>query len=299
MSKESFLRALARYTVFAFAGVAAIAAAAATNSTAHPVLNAVLLNLGLVSVAVVLIDILWRLAGGNPVEEQIVSLGSEVNRLARTVDAIQNTRSVGLESVFDCTGNFGGQADWLALIERAGQHVDLMGRALEGWVRPNEIISLIERKIVKEGVTFRWLVMSEDNRYLSLLEEGGSLLTERVSHKLPSVYERLWAVRDKLPKDKHSSLQVRVFSNEPLYCSVVRIDDRFLVTPYLAVVGARDCPLICFSGGQSPWARSIGAEFEHVWTGAQDLFSLPRKARNNPPNQPAVDRPPASASPGT
>jgi hypothetical protein len=290
------MQAFARYSLFAFAGVAAIAAGAAIDSSAHPVLRAVLLDLGLISVAVVLIDALWRLAGGNPVEEQIASLQSEINRLGKTVDVIQNTRAVGLESVFDCTGNFGGQADWLDLIEQAGQRVDLMGRALEGWVRPNEISSLLARKIVSENVKFRWLVMSEDNRYLRLLEEGGMLLTERVSHKLPSVYERLRAVRDLLPADKRSNLQVRLFSNEPLYCSVVRVDNRFLVTPYLAAVGSRDCPLICFSGEHSPWARSIGAEFEHVWKGAEDLFSS--VAHNEkPPNQPAAAGPRASASP--
>jgi hypothetical protein len=291
------MQAFARYSLFAFAGVAAIAAAAAIDSTLHPVLNAVLLDLGLVSVAVVLIDALWRLAGGNPVEEQIASLGSEINRLGQTVDVIQNTRSVGLESVFDCTGNFGGQADWLGLIEQAGQRMDLMGRALENWVRPNEISSLLVRKIVSEDVKFRWLVMSENNRYLRLLEEGGMLLTERVSHKLPSVYERLRAVRDLLPEDKRSNLQVRLFSNEPLYCSVIRIDNRFLVTPYLAVVGARDCPLICFSGEHSPWARSFGGEFEHVWKGAQDLFSSRVAGNETPPNQPAAGGPPASALP--
>lgn len=266
------------YVVFTLVGLTAIAWSAATDSTANPTIHDVLLNLGLVAIAVVVIEALWRLAGGNPAEDQVMDFRKEISRLSQHVDIIQKTRAVGLHSVYDCTASF-GKANWMKLIQESTATFDVMGRALSNWVRPHEIDDLIANKIVKDGVTFRWLIMSEENSFLRLLEEEGTSLNEKVRPKLSMVYQRLWEIRDHLEKKSSESLdklKVRVFSNVPLYCSLVRSDDLFLVTPYLSSADAQDCPLYCFRGERSPWAAATSTEFDQIWWNATDLFSLPR-----------------------
>lgn len=67
-------------------------------------------------------------------------------------------------------------------------------------------------------------------------------------------------------------LQVRVFERVPLYCSVLRVDDRYFVTPYLQSAAARTAPLLILEDKSLPWTSAYHNEFETVWETARDLW---------------------------
>ena len=54
----------------------------------HPMAQSVLFNLGIVTVSVTLLDVLWRLAGGDPLQARFAELSEQVDRLSRTVDVM-------------------------------------------------------------------------------------------------------------------------------------------------------------------------------------------------------------------
>ena len=227
----------------------------------------------MVVVSVAILDLLWNVAGGNPVEEQIRALSEQVERLSHTVDVIENAKQVGLHSVTSCTGDFGGKSEWFELMESASGSMDLMGRTLHEWIRAPELDEILNRKICSDNVSFRWLLMSPRNPHLTQLEEAGELIGESLGRKLDLVAKRLTEIRAGLPEDRRNQLQVRLFSDVPLYCSTLRIDDHFVVTPYLQSVASRNSPMIRLQGGTTAWARSYNREFEMVWDAADDLFS--------------------------
>ena len=280
-----------RNALFTAIGISLLLVAYVVDAQGYQMGHAVLFNLGIVTVSVALLDLLWRLAGGNPVhghiaklstqiQRQIGDLCNQIERLTRTLDVIENAKTIGLEAVHDCAGNYGAKQEWFRIMEEAHASMDLMGRTLYEWIRAPDLEEIVIRKIENEGILFRWLLMDPENDHLSWLEEDGGTIGETLSKKIIPVCERLKAIRAKLGQDNKELLDVRVFRRFPLYCSVLRVDDRYFVTPYLQSVASRNSPLICIHGTRSPWAISYAREFEYIWNDSTKLFDDEEEGSN-------------------
>lgn len=279
-----------RNALFAAIGVGLLAISSWIDAQVHPMAQSVLFNLGIVTVSVTLLDVLWRLAGGDPLQARFAELSEQVDRLSRTVDVMEGAKRIGLCRVHDCAGNYGAKQEWLKLMENATRSMDLMGRTLHEWIRAPELDQLLRDKVERDGVTFRWLLMSPDNEHRSQLEEDGEKIGESLSKKIDQVCQRLTAIRSSIAADKQGRLQVKLFTRVPLYCSLLRVDDQYLVTPYLQSVGSRNSPLICIQGDESPWAITYAREFDAIWNTADDYFrdavALPSGRVQTEPNSP-------------
>src|SRR5438132_13109318 len=87
-------------TVFALAGIALVTGAALLHQAKHEVIAAISLNLGVAAIAIVMLDALWRLTGGSPLETQLERLEGKLGELAKSVALVERARTVGLENVF-------------------------------------------------------------------------------------------------------------------------------------------------------------------------------------------------------
>ena len=112
--------------VFVTVGLVLAFGSALIDATKYPDIPPILLNLGLVSIAVVLVEYLWRVSGGHPIEQQVTSLSDQVSRLSEAVDIVDASKKIGLTHVYDSLANFGTQANWEQLINNAEVRVDLM-----------------------------------------------------------------------------------------------------------------------------------------------------------------------------
>ena len=258
--------------LFAAVGIALIVISVLLKQQNYSEWGAIFLNLGLVSVAVVLVEYLWGVSGGNPIESQVLTLSKEVNRLSEAVDIVDASKRVGLNFVYDCQANFGTQSDWEFLIKKAENNIDVMGRTLFGWTRSPELCQLVKRKIVNDGISFRWLLMSSENKYLPLLKEEHINIGAMLSDKITEVQRQLKNILDELPEDKKYLLQVREFKDNPLYCSITRIDEHYFVTPYLSSSGSEGSPMLNIMGTQQPWGQRYMSEFEIIWGSSKDIF---------------------------
>ncbi|MEW8300241.1 MAG: hypothetical protein AB2712_15500 [Candidatus Thiodiazotropha sp.] len=264
---------LSQAIVFVSVGVALIVISSLLSSAGHTDISAILLNLGLVSVAVILVEYLWGTSGGNPIERQISTLSSEVTRLSETVDIVDSSKRVGLDDIYDCQANFGTQAEWEDVIRNAEDRVDIMGRTLFGWTRSTEFCQLIKRKVLNDGVEFRWLIMSENNKYLPLLTEEDINIGSILGEKLKEVKRRIKKAYDELPENKKHLIQVREFEDVPLYCAITRVDELFYVSPYLYSASSDGSPMLKVRGARSPWGQRYIKEFETIWENSTDVFS--------------------------
>lgn len=267
--------ARARNTVFIAVGLAVLLLSIILNRTDHPDVHELLLALGVVVISVSLLELLFMLGGGNPIEAKIRDLSDQVQRLSRAVKLIEQADRIGLSDMHDCTGNYGGKDEWLALMKGAHVSMDLMGRSLYEWIRAPELDRLIIDKIINEGVRFRWLLMNISNRHLDQLEEDGQQIGESIIRKIVPVCDRLERIRASLPESKRQYLELRTFTNIPLYCSLLRIDDKYLITPYLQSVASRNSPLFVINGRSGPWAIAYDREFETLWISSQPYAGRP------------------------
>lgn len=197
--------------------------------------------------------------------QQLVEKNERIEALQRLTASAQH---VGLVATYDCTGNYGNKSQWLEFLNETRESMDLMGRTLYEWIRAPEFEESLITKIERDGVTFRWLMMSKSNRHLEELEEDGEGIGEVIAKKIDPVCRRLAAIRARLPPDKRGLLQIRQFERVPLYCSILRADDTYLITPYLQSAASRNSPLLALRGNSSAWVAAYSREFEMVWAAA-------------------------------
>ena len=281
-SDSPFLSNRARTLVFLSVGVALIVLSVLLRSLNFTA-EAILLKLGLVAVAVVLVDQLWRVCGGTPINREISSLGSQIGRLANSIDVIESSKNVGLVRVYDRLGNYGNQTEWIDLLIRARESVDLMGRTQFGWTRSKELGEVIIDKIRRDNVKFRWLLMSRSNKYLPMIEETD--IHSMLSKKLEIVFKFLTDIHNALSTDLKGHLRVRVFSHVPLNCSLLRIDNRFYVTQYLCNTSSDNSPFIELKGSDGFWPRAYSQEFKSIWDDSQELFPTSPTPKSDSPGQ--------------
>ena len=255
--------------VFLAAGAALVGLSALLDRARMPVPSTVCLHLGVVTVAVVLLDLIWRFCGGRPADHAVESLALQIGRLAHSIDVLETSQAVGLEAVYSRLGSFGKQDDWVHLVDKATAQVDLMGRTLFGWTRAVEVPDRIINRVVNHGVNFRILLMSPRNECLDNLTEERMNLGPMLRDKLSVSIDFFIGIRQRLPENLRAKLEIRCFGQTPLYCGLVRIDDRFYVTQYLHNASSDNSPFYCVHGMDKDWPKTLEREFAELWDAAQ------------------------------
>jgi hypothetical protein len=256
-----------RVIIFCLVGFALLFFALFIDQYSH-ISYEISINISLVAFSVSLLDFLWFIAGGKPEEMQINQLSIQIERLSKSVSVIENAKKVGIKSLYDCIGNYGGKDQWFDLMRSCNKKMDLMGRTLYEWIRAPDFDEIIKEKISNSNVNFRWLIMSSNNACIEQLEEDGKKIGEMLSKKLDPVCSRLKKIKDSLEESKKNNLQLRVFTKIPLYCSIIRIDDTFFVNQYLQSTSSRNSPLLVIENANTPWAITYDREFDFIWNSA-------------------------------
>lgn len=191
-------------------------------------------------------------------------IGSSDIFLRRT-GVVEGSRGTGIVRVFGQMSHFGSSSEWLSLLSSGRERVDIMGRTSFGWFSNNEIERIIHSRIVDRGVRFRWLIMGPGNPFLPTLIERNQSIGDMLQGKILATTRRLQAIRDDLPDKYKGHLQIHHFSDTPLYCSLVRVDHRILVTHYQSSKDSKSCPMSQLSGLDSAWGESYVSEFDALW----------------------------------
>jgi hypothetical protein len=254
--------------VFLAIGALLVGVGTLFDRAALPVPGTICLHLGIVTLAVVLLDLVWLFCGGQPIDHEVRYLGEQILRLSKSIDVIESSQQVGLEAVYSKLGTFGKQDDWVRLVNTAMSEVDLMGRSLFGWTRAAEVPDTMIERVIKQGVRFRILLMSPANIWLDTLTEDrvnlGRILIDKITVSIDFFIE----VRSRLPEPLREMMQIRCFSDNPLYCGLVRIDDRLYVTQYLLSASSDNDPFYCVHGLDKEWPRTLKREFDEIWRDA-------------------------------
>jgi hypothetical protein len=261
--------------LFLATGIAILAAAALLHREGYETASAVALNVGAAILAIVLVDILWRTSGGNPLDEQFMALAEKLHHLSKSVAAVERARLVGLNDAFARQGDVGTQTTWEELIRRSRRRCDVMARTSAGWMKSRHLAQLIVDRITHDNVHFRWLIMSRTNPYLNLLIQHDPNVGSMLDEKIGKMEALLRSIRNLVPDDKIELFEVRRFEHAPLYCSIVRTDETWYITHYLFSRPSDDCPLIAVHGEDTEWGARYQEEFEEIWKDAEDLFGRP------------------------
>lgn len=201
----------------------------------------------------------------NPVGE-IIRLRKKLEVLEKMAEeSVIGAKSVGLFSVINRQANYGTEDQWLQFLDSAIEKVDLMGRTLYNWTESVDAKELIVKKITEDQVTFRWLLMSESNQFLPLLEENRVNISANLINKLQAVQEFLNSIKENLSEEHQDQLEIRYYKTIPLYFSYFRIDNTFHITNYMCSANSGSSPMFQLNNVGAEWSKTYAREFETIW----------------------------------
>jgi hypothetical protein len=243
------------------------------------------LNIGVSILTISIVEYLWKIKGGDPIIKAI-------NRLWKAISCLRDVEESGIDKIYIQRGKV-NLDDWINNISTA-KEVDAMGINLATIIskRPQLRKIIIDRAVTKK-CKFRILVLDpaspltsqraeEEANQVSILDHGtliqrffanirGSLLT------FQKMREEICKTIKKDTADRFYA--IRVINKSNIYCSIIRTDDKMLVTKYLSHLTGTQSPSFELrlpkEQADSPIEgenlfKTFQDEFEEMWKIATD-----------------------------
>ncbi len=158
-----------------------------------------------------------------------------------------------------------GRAQWNDIITGTSEHLWLYGMAEAGYARDDAVPGII-RKAVEAGCDVRVLLLNPDYGRIPEIDEDERSPAGTLAARIRVALHQFELMRE----DMGPGLQVRVYDAHPSV-SVVRGDDRMLVTPYVRYFTGGNSPTFELQGGSmGRMFERYGRHFESTWARARD-----------------------------
>lgn len=223
-------------------------------------LYVLLLNIGFVALTIVIVNFLWYLLGGEPMEDMI---RNSVDTLKLVSDGFNG----GLYRAFLSSSDFAASGEWISILKSAKKHVDMMGYSLQVWTRTNEFQNVLI-ELANKNVKIRILIMDEQNENFSAglnFENLQALSLESMKDEVRACTQCLEYVLNNVNRNKKNNIKFVKVNNGLTESQIIRIDNQIYVTPYLYSKHTADSPLFIFREQKGGHYDKYMEEFNMLW----------------------------------
>ncbi len=266
------------YVIFGAIGVVLVLGSIILNLLHMESFAPLALNVGASVLVVVIVELIWRSRGGDPITRAIASLWQATGQL-------QELKVAGITSVKRPRRDLGVSENvksWQDYLETATR-VDLMAFTLRAQIsKYPELMQAIKQAISSNLCQVRVLtlhpfteasnsgpvILQRINEEKLLAGGGGAL--DRVKGALEETWSQFGKLQQEFSSDpqRKDCLQLRSTHHVTMYVNIIRIDERMWVSPYLASVTGGSSPTFEITGPRTELFSLFEQEFEHMWTHA-------------------------------
>lgn len=231
-----------------------------TNNFSYEISYEILLNIGFIILAIVIVNFLWSLLGGDPMTDMI---HKSVDSLNLASDGLKG----GLNRAFLSSSDFSKTNEWIDMLENAKEKVDMMGYSLYTLTRSNKFNKTLEN-LANKGVKIRILIMDQDNPYFDAglnYDCIGSLTADIMKNEVVTCSECVEQVIANLSNKNKNNLSFVKIKKGITECQIIRIDNHLYATPYLYSKNTSDSPLFIYKEQKDGYYYKYLEEFEVLW----------------------------------
>lgn len=222
--------------------------------------SSLLFNLGFVVLTVVIVNFLWSLFGGQPMEIML-------ENATKTFELVSDGFNGGMRRAILSSDKFDTSDGWAELLKKADKEVDMMGYSLHNWCK-SEKFGMILRDLESKGVTIRIMIMDPCNPAFDagLNYEGVSGVTRESMVGETVVCEQcVKEIEETSSIDRNSNIQFVKIKNGLTESQIIRIDNYVYVIPYLYSMHTSDSPLFVYKEQEGGFFHKYVREFEGLW----------------------------------
>jgi hypothetical protein len=219
----------------------------------------ILKDLGVVVAGLALVDWLWTLFSGDPLQRNIEQLGI---RITGAIDLVNHARNAGVIRIDSSPTalDVGFPTDQF---KDARHQIDLCGMTLHSLFARGNLTSALE-DAVRRGCRIRVCIASPDNS--AVLHNSHRDARAAMPGQSTAVINAINALRQSLaPDEVQRRLSLYVLREGVMMATISRIDHKMLVVPYLRLAFTMDSPaMLVEDKGPGSIFATYASEFEYL-----------------------------------
>lgn len=238
----------------------------------YPLWSSLLFNLGIVVLAVVVVEFLWKFVGGDPLLEAIKLLQTSTSLL-------RDLEGSGIERIYPTRKEWEPNLNNFLQYLTSAKEVDMMGNVLRNnWTSNQKFMDILERRTQQKECKFRILLLDPDSDILKQRskdearwnkdDEKEEAIKVSYDHMLTDIKDSLYqlkTIKSKLNEKYGQYLEIKVVNQSNIYCNIIRADDKIIVAKYLLSVRGSGAPTLEIHGKDTFFYEKFAKEFEEMW----------------------------------
>ncbi len=242
-------------------------------------------NFAVTFIAVGLIDFIWDLLGGEPMEEKMnssfVEINNKIDSLNQTMGVVADLTNyqIGIERIWSTRREWerdakDGLAIWKKRVCHADQ-VDIVSNTFyTRWANDEDFWrDLIDT--LNRGTRVRLLIYNPVSELLQLRSENeDDTRVDGLSQMKMEIYSTLEKIkknRKKLNGDAERNFEVRLNSKLYQLAQIIRADRQILVALYLSKTGGSPSPTFQVAGPDSAYFKTYSQQFNILWENGEEM----------------------------
>lgn len=248
--------------------VAFLISTSTTESGVIKFLGSASQDLAFIILTIVVVDFLWAILGGEPINQVLKVLTDTLREMRASVKLLEESKTTGLEQIYAVSGALGSHSYWMSRLASAKDKIDLMGYSLHVWTRGDNFENVVV-KLAQSGVKIRILIMDETNEDLESLINSRQItsVSTAAAREEVRVARKVFIDISSHLKGTHSSgnFEFRTLKKGLVVCQLCRTDSELTMVQYLYSVVASRSPIMLIRGQDSQLFDVYSKEFEHLW----------------------------------
>lgn len=220
-----------------------------------------LFNVSFILITIALVNGLWNLLGGEPLEKMLGDLRTSTNLLTDSSES-------GIIRYLSANDHMSSK-EWYSVMMNAKSKLDILGYTLNTWSKiegfEEEIVSS-----VKAGLNVRILFMDESNPHLMAninVKQISSMSKGIVSNEITTSTDFYSNIKAEIDKDSSfkGSFEYRKVKHGLVMGQICIFDYEAYITPYLHSITTPHSPMLIIKGSESKAFIKYQNEFDAMW----------------------------------
>jgi hypothetical protein len=225
-------------------------------------------DLAFIILTIVVVDFLWAILGGEPINQVLTILTDTLREMRASVKLLEESKTTGLEQVYSVSGALGSHSYWMSRLASAKEKIELMGYSLHVWTRGDNFENVVIR-LAQGGVKIRVLIMDENNKDLESLINSRQItsVSTAAAREEVRVAQKVFVAISNHLKGTQSpeNFEFRTLKKGLIVCQLCRTDSELTMVQYLYSVVASRSPLMLIRGQDTQLFDVYSKEFERLW----------------------------------
>ena len=243
--------------------IAFLVAKGGPNFSYYSFFGVAIVTIAFVFLTVALINILWTVLGGDPLQKLVAGFHD-------TLSILGDSQETGLRRFKQASSDLWHAGDWMEHLVAAEHQVDLMGYTLHVWSRgagfEEEVL-----KLVKHGVRVRVLNMHPENpNFGSVINQEIAGITEESSvgeaRGAEDLFRNIERQVGAIPEsERRGHFEYRQVKTGTVLCQICRFDGTLTAIQYLYSEVASRTPILLVNGSDTELFLVYAREFDRLW----------------------------------